>query len=171
MSVGAEFHLPLVTLREITAADALVLEELDAPETRGAYDSYDDPPEQMLRAQNFGGGAKIVCREDATPIGNVSWIQVPHGPNTKSLAWSIGICLLRAHRGSGYGAAAQRLLSDELFQTSSAHRVEASTDIHNIAEQRSLYLAGFTFEGVLRGAMWRRGAWHDQMIFSRLRDD
>ncbi|MCW2707301.1 MAG: hypothetical protein JWM22_1143, partial [Frankiales bacterium] len=31
--------------------------------------------------------------------------------------------------------------------------------------------AGFQREGVLRGAQWRQGGWHDLVSFARLRDD
>lgn len=41
----------------------------------------------------------------------------------------------------------------------------------NLPEQRALDKAGFTREGVLRGAQWRLGSWHDMVLFSRLRAD
>jgi RimJ/RimL family protein N-acetyltransferase len=69
------------------------------------------------------------------------------------------------------GAAAQRLLADQLLSQSGANRVEADTDVGNIAEQRALERAGFTREGVVRGAQWRRGAWHDRVLYGRLRSD
>jgi RimJ/RimL family protein N-acetyltransferase len=51
------------------------------------------------------------------------------------------------------------------------HRVQASTDVLNVAEQRALERAGFQREGVLRGAQWRRGAFHDLVSYARLRTD
>ena len=50
-------------------------------------------------------------------------------------------------------------------------RVEASTDITNLAEQRALEKAGFTREGVLRKAQWRAGDWHDLVVYSLLRGE
>ena len=163
--------LPPVRLREVREVDGACLSELDGPEVKGEWDTYDDAPEEMLNGKNFNGGSRIVELPDGTPIGTVSWIQTPHGPNQRSLAWVIGIVLHPKHRGQGLGASAQRILAEYLFQSSPANRVEASTDIENLAEQRSLALAGFTSEGVRRGALWRRGEWHDQVIFSRLRID
>lgn len=96
---------------------------------------------------------------------------MPHGPNTQSLAWCIGITLHPLHRGQHYGAAAQRALAEHLFEVSGANRVEAETDVGNIAERRSLERAGFTLDGIARGANWRRGHWHDMAIYSRLRSD
>ena len=52
------------------------------------------------------------------------------------------------------------------------HRVEASTDVTNLAEQRALEKAGFTREGVLRGAQHRAdGVHHDLVGYAILRTD
>ena len=48
-------------------------------------------------------------------------------------------------------------------------RVEAHTDVENVAEQRALSKAGFTREGVVRGAQWRDGAYRDGLLYSILR--
>jgi RimJ/RimL family protein N-acetyltransferase len=165
------FGLPTVKLREVDEFDEPFLLELDRPEAKGEWDTYDDAPEEMLNGKNFNGGSRIVELPDGTPIGTVSWIQTPHGPNERSLAWVIGIVLHPKHRGRGFGAASQRTLAEFLLQNSPANRIEASTDVGNLAEQRSLSMAGFSSEGVRRGALWRRGEWHDQVIFSRLRTD
>lgn len=53
------------------------------------------------------------------------------------------------------------LVAQYLFDRFSVHRVEAGTDVDNIAEQRALQRAGFRREGVARGAQWRAGGWHD----------
>ncbi len=165
----ASANLPRVHLRDVREGDATLLRELDSPTVLGEWDSFDDPPEEMLSGAAYNGGTHVIEREDGTSVGSVSWIQVPYGPNQRSLAWSIGITLLPAHRGRGLGASAQRQLAADLFDRSPTNRVQADTDIDNIAEQRSLELAGFTREGILRGAQWRRGDWHDRVIFSLLR--
>jgi RimJ/RimL family protein N-acetyltransferase len=74
-------------------------------------------------------------------------------------------------RGRGYGTAAQRLLVRYLFAHTQVNRVEATTEITNLAEQRALEKAGFTREGVMRGTTFRQGRWHDQIIYSVLRDE
>ena len=51
------------------------------------------------------------------------------------------------------------------------NRVEAQTDVDNIAEQRSLEKAGFVREGTARGSQFRAGAYHDLVTYSILRDD
>jgi RimJ/RimL family protein N-acetyltransferase len=52
-----------------------------------------------------------------------------------------------------------------------SNRVEASTDIENAAEARALEKAGFRREGVVRGAQFRAGAYHDLVLFGKLRSD
>ena len=73
-------------------------------------------------------------------------------------------------RGHGFGSLAQRLLVDYLFATTSVNRIEASTDVDNLAEQRALEKAGFVREGVLRGAQYRASAWHDLAIYAVVRN-
>jgi RimJ/RimL family protein N-acetyltransferase len=58
-----------------------------------------------------------------------------------------------------------------LFAHTQVNRIEATTEITNVAEQRALEKAGFTREGILRGATFRQGRWHDQVIYSVLRDE
>lgn len=164
-------ELPQVRLRSVSASDEAFVASLHTPDVEGEWDTYDGAPDERLNGAYYNGGGNIIELPDGTPIGTVSWIQIPHGPNTRSLAWVIGIVLLPHYRGHGFGAAAQRLLAETLLNGSSANRVEASTDVKNLHEQRSLSLAGFTNEGIQRGALWRGGTWHDQVIFSRLRSD
>ncbi len=83
----------------------------------------------------------------------------------------IGIELAAEARGQGYGIEAQRQMADWLFEHTSVHRVEATTDVDNVAEQRSLERAGFVRDGVLRGAQFRAGAYHDLVFYGRLRTD
>jgi RimJ/RimL family protein N-acetyltransferase len=58
-----------------------------------------------------------------------------------------------------------------LFGHTRVNRVEAITEITNVGGQRALEKAGFTREGVLRGTTFRQGRWHDQVIYSVLRDE
>lgn len=163
--------LPTLRLRPAHDSDAGLLKELATDEVAGEWDSFDDPPEELLKGAHYSGGSRIIELLDGTAIGEVTWIQIPYGPNKRSLAWSIGVTVLVAHRGHRYGAAAQRLLAEELLNESDANRVQADTDVGNLAEQRSLEYAGFSREGVIRGAQWRRGTWNDRVMYSFLRGE
>lgn len=60
------------------------------------------------------------------------------------------MALLPEHRGKGYGTAAQQALVDYLFATTAVHRVQATTEAANLAEQRALEKVGFRRDGVMR---------------------
>lgn len=134
----------------------------ECPDDSSEWDEWDDGervPGEHHRA--------VVVLDDII-IGTMSWHEVYYGPTVGSRAWSMGIALAAQWRGHGWGSIAQRLLADHLL--GSAHRVEASTDIDNVAEQRSLDKAGFLREGVLRGAQMRAdGRHHDLAMYARVR--
>ncbi len=116
-------------------------------------------------------GSTLLVEVDGAVVGDVGWRSVQFGSFGFSRAAEIGIRLLPDRRGLGHGRAAQRALVEYLFDTTTINRVQASTDVENIAEQRALEHAGFIREGVLRGAQWRTGAWHDLVMYSRLRGE
>ena len=169
-----------VRLRDVTLADA---DRLDAwardPEARGEFNDFGQEPSPTNREalekgplRNERNGELIVERlSDGEPIGSVSWHRVTYGPNEGSHAWNMGISLLPAARGQGFGSEAQRLLADFLFATTAVDRVEASTDVENIAEQRALEKAGYVREGIIRGAQYRPSGRHDLVNYARLRTD
>ncbi len=118
------------------------------------------------------GGTLVVLESRAEDVaGSVSYHRVVYGPNEGSQAYNIGITLSPKFRGKGYGTEAQRLFADYLFSTYTVMRVEASTDVANVAEQQALIKAGFTREGVARKAQWRAGDWHDLIVYSKLRGE
>jgi len=116
-------------------------------------------------------GRFMVVHKNGTAIGDVSYHSENYGPASTCRAYNIGISLIPGERGKGYGVEAQRLLTDYLFQHSLVERIEASTDIENLGEQRALQKAGFTREGVLRHTQFRAGAWHDLVLYSCLRGE
>jgi RimJ/RimL family protein N-acetyltransferase len=167
-----------VRLRPVTLEDMAVLERLDSPEVAGPFNWFGHRPagrhhERLLEDGYLSRerGRLLVVAGDGEVAGDVSWHAVDHGPPPASRCWDIGITLLPEWRGKGLGSAAQRLLADYLFATTTAERVQASTDVGNLAEQRALERAGFAREGVLRRAQFRGGAWHDLVLYARVRGD
>jgi len=167
-----------IHLRPVRESDLAVLERLavDA-HTAGTFDwhGFADPGARRRRLAEDGFLGRdprhlaVALSHDDSCIGDVSWLAVPTGPT--STCWNIGIVILPEFQGRGYGAVAQRLLADYLFATTTANRVEAGTDVENLAEQRALGKAGFIREGVRRGSQFRDGKWRDMAIYGRLRDD
>jgi len=144
-------------------------------EPAGPFEDWSGPPppgaEHTAFQPGAAGGELVVTAEDDRPLGTVQWRPVPYGPGPGSIAFDIGISLRPSEQGRGHGSRAQRLVADYLFVTTAVHRVTASTDVDNVAEQRALLRAGFTREGVLRGAQWRAGSHHDLIGYARLRTD
>jgi RimJ/RimL family protein N-acetyltransferase len=112
-----------------------------------------------------------VLDDSETPVGGVSWHVVSYGGTLGCLAWNIGIGLVPEARGRGLGSLVQRLLAEYLFATTELDRVEACTDADNLAEQLALEKAGFTREGVLRGAQLRAGRRRNVVQYGILRTD
>jgi RimJ/RimL family protein N-acetyltransferase len=107
-----------------------------------------------------------VALADGSCIGWVTWRRV--GP---AGALEVGIALLPEHRGRGLGTEAQRQLVDYLFRTTTVHRIQAGTEVDNVAEQRALERVGFQREGVQRALYFRDGAWRDSVMYGLLRVD
>jgi len=158
-----------VTLRPYTPADAWLRARADSE-----FDDFGpagvDPGSGLPRSGLDETGGLVVCA-DGEPVGSLSWHYTRWGPNAGSRAIMIGIGLMPQARGRGIGTQAQRQLVALIFLHTRIHRVEAATETGNIAEQRALERAGFRREGVIRDSMWRRGGFHDSVLFSRLRSD
>jgi RimJ/RimL family protein N-acetyltransferase len=148
-----------VTLRPLREGEATV----------GSSSVWDDWG--VRDAPQPAGLGRMVVEVGGQPVGDVSWHSVWYGPNDASRALNIGISLAAEHRGRGIGSRAQRLLVEHLFATTAVERVEASTDVDNTAEQRSLEKAGFRREGMLRSAQGRVDGLHDLVAYSFLRSD
>jgi RimJ/RimL family protein N-acetyltransferase len=165
-----------IRLRPAIVDDIPILEGInDTPESAG-FEWYGFAPSgirktvsegQALGAVGGSNGMLAVATEDQA-IGLVSWWPQVYGPN-RYPAICFGIGVVPEQRGKGYGTEAQKLLADYLFAHTNVNRVEAQTDAENLGEQRALDKAGFVREGVLRGAQYRNGEWHDIVSYGLTR--
>lgn len=165
-----------LTLQPVAEADLLIVERLTQdPASTGEFAWLGWYKltrfrqwwsENRLISDNIG--VLMVVRE-ADRLGFVTWYKVPTTPGY--YYWNIGIALLPEARGKGYGTQAQRMLAQYLFKHTTVQRIEAATEVGNVAEQRALEKAGFTREGVHRCTGWRDGAYRDGVWYSMLRTD
>jgi RimJ/RimL family protein N-acetyltransferase len=168
-----------VDLRPLQAADVEHYERTaNDPAYQGPYGTYalEAAGDTRRRFEQDGylshkHGRLVVVDKAGATVGGVSYIVVFHGPPPSNVVYNIGVEIDPAARRRGYGSEAQSLLARYLFDTYTIERVEASTDIENVPEQRALERAGFTREGVLRRAQWRTGSWHDIVLYSKLRGE
>jgi RimJ/RimL family protein N-acetyltransferase len=107
------------------------------------------------------GGRLVGHVEARQPLG-----VMPQG------VFELGISIFEPDRGLGYGREAIAALTDLLVRDHDAHRVQASTDVHNAAMRAVLERVGFTFEGVMRGFMPTPGGTRaDYALYAVTRDD
>lgn len=134
---------------------------------------YDEWGEMAPEIQDLVMERWLIELTDATenvrPVGDLSAHAVWYGPTPGSRGLNIGVSVINELRGKGIGSIAQRLLAEELHRQGIV-RVEAQTDIDNIAEQKSLEKAGFSFEGILRKAQHRIDGLHDLQAWSHISD-
>ena len=165
-------------LRPIEEADLDLLSRLDVdPATSQPveWNGFRDPGARRRRWEQDGwigldSTHLAVVLADGTLAGIVSWRTIKAGgPDGGCL--EIGALLFPEHRGRGLGTTAQRLLVEYLFATTLANRVQAITDVENLAEQRVLERIGFSREGVMRGLAFIGGRWRDGVLYARLRGD
>jgi RimJ/RimL family protein N-acetyltransferase len=173
MIVGMDDRL---RLRPVAEDELPILQRLTLdPEAAGQYSWYgwfDKSRWQRRWDDNELIGddlGMLMVARGPDALGFVQWRRKRASP----AAWylELGIALLPEFRGKGYGTQAHSLLASYLFAHTTVHRIEAATELENLAEQRALEKAGFTREGVLREIGWRDGAWRDGVIYSLLRTD
>ncbi|MFS8199391.1 GNAT family N-acetyltransferase [Streptomyces sp. CWNU-52B] len=166
-----------IRLRPVAEEDLPLIDSLHntSPESGSAFDwfGFSDPGhKRRLWSENglltADSGTLTVVRSDEA-VGYVGWRPMLFGPLNNG--WNIGIGLLPEVRGQGIGTRAQAMIAQYLFAHTEKNRVDAHTNVKNIAEQRALEKAGFTREGVLRGAQFRNGTYHDMVLYSILRSE
>lgn len=137
-----------------------------APEPACGPSPYEDWGDRDPAAQPPGLLRWLIVVDGLT-VGDVSAHPHYYGPTAGSKAMTIGITVHGEHRGQGIGTRAQRQLA-ELLHAQGIVRVEASTDVSNVAEQHALAGAGFVMEGVIRGAQVRADGRHDLQLWAHL---
>ena len=170
-----------VSLRPFREQDLPFLERLGSdPSVTGRYvwAGFRNPRSRRQRWEKDGyvgadsTALAVVCEDPQSGleavIGIASWETRDRG-GPPGGCYEIGLALLPEHRGHGIGTLAHEVMVRHLFSCTLAHRLEAQTDADNIAEQHALERAGFSREGVLRGARFREGAWRDMLIYGLLR--
>jgi RimJ/RimL family protein N-acetyltransferase len=164
-----------VILRPIQEGDLEDLcRSLTDPDGYGEFEwtGFKDPKTLRRRWEEDGWlgaeHARLAVVSSGSLAGDVSYKDRSLGAS-KGAIYEIGIALFPEHRGHGVGTTAQRLLVEYLFDTTPAHRLQAFTEVDNLAEQRALERVGFEREGVLRAILFRAGTWRDSILYALLR--
>lgn len=106
----------------------------------------------------------LIEKKDGTKVGFIQHFPIESFQE-------IGYGLVPKERGKGYCNEAVGLMVDYLFLSKNIVRIQAQTDVRNMASQRILEKAGFKKEGTIRKNDFVRGKWRDRYLFSILREE
>ena len=158
-----------VNLRVIDKEDLPLLADWgNNPEYLGEYVwlPQQSRTEWAKRYDNLTADTKwfFIEKKDGTKIGTMF-----HFPRGDLL--EVGYMLIPSERGKGYCTEAVKIMVDYLFLSKNTIRVQAITDVGNIASQKILEKAGFKKEGTIRKSSFIRGEWRDGCLYSILREE
>jgi RimJ/RimL family protein N-acetyltransferase len=167
----------LVSLREPTprdAGDLLVLLSVDDAPRFGTDEPISAFGVQRLieraardRSLGIGFTYAITLNGSRRFIGLVQTRQLD--PAFEGAEWE---CVIHpSFRGQGAFLEAVRLAGSFAFGTVGCHRLEARVWVANGRGNGALRKLGAVQEGLLRRSLRRGGAYHDQVLWSMLRDD
>ena len=105
----------------------------------------------------------FIEKKDGTKIGGI--VHFLRG------SLEIGYSLVPDERRKGYCSEAVEIMVDYLFLSKDIPRIQAHTDIENVASQKVLEKAGFKKEGILRKESFFRGEWRSSCVYSILREE
>jgi RimJ/RimL family protein N-acetyltransferase len=166
-----------VTLRELRTSDApALLALLGEPEVARFISP---PPTTVEGFERFIAWA----RQERSAGRYICFAVVPQGMDAAVGIFQIrqldgqlgtaewGFALGRSLWGTGVFRAAARLTVDFAFDTLGVHRLEARAAVGNGRGNGALAKIGAVREGVLRRSFLRHGQYHDQALWSIVRDD
>ena len=164
----------LVNLRAAEKEDlALLAEWFNNPEFSGEY----GPLRQASKPEfekGFWTEDKhetkdfFIERKDGTKVGIITHFYLLH---LAGRLLEIGYAILPKERRKGYCAEAVSIIVDYLFLSKDTMRIQATTDVRNLASQKILEKTGFKKEGRLRKTGFVRGVWADDYLWSILREE
>jgi RimJ/RimL family protein N-acetyltransferase len=148
----------------------LIVEWWNSLEVQGDYQFFP----QMSKAEM----EKWIEKSSSDPLSKTFVIEKKDGSKVGSIVHyqvgrlvEIGYALVPSERGKGYCSEAVQIIVDYLFLSKDIVRVQAHTDVRNVASQRVLEKIGFKKEGVVRKSSFVGGEWRDSCLFSFLREE
>jgi len=163
-----------VNLRVMEKEDlSLYMEWANNPEFWGEYlrllqISRTEIEKAFEKDSPFESKTFIAEKKDGSKIGGVRHFNMLH-PMGKFL--EIGFALVPSERGKGYCTEVVKIMVDYLFLSKDIVRIQAHTDLMNVASQKVLEKVGFKKEGTLRKFSFIRGEWRDGLLYSILREE
>lgn len=158
-----------LTIRPVEERDLAFLQLAQTQGMRGSFQEAQMESMARLRSQWEKDGMlgeqfqMLMVELEGQPVGFVTAFFVREG------MVRVGIQLDENCRGQRVGSRAFSLLRDYLLENFPLVRLEADTDVDNIAAQKMLERCGFRAEGVLRKYRFHHGSYHDSYLYSYIR--
>jgi ribosomal-protein-alanine N-acetyltransferase len=111
-------------------------------------------------------GMLIIAGDDDVILGHIEFFETVSYLDEIEIGY---ILYSQEQAGRGIATEAVKLLSDYLFGRTKVNRIRLVIHPGNMASRRVAEKAGFTREGVARGAWYHRGSNHDVEIWALLR--
>ena len=168
---------PGITLRELRISDAPALLHLLGASEVAEFIS--PPPTTVEGFERFISWAQ----EEQRAGRYICFAVVPHGMSTAIGIFQVrqvepqfgiaewGFALGRAYWGTGIFVESARLVIDFAFETIGVYRLEARAAVANGRGNGALAKLGAVKEGMLRRSFLRHGQYHDQTLWSIVRED
>lgn len=165
-----------IVLRQLTEEDLDFIYEIFSREETNRYVA-DDPVKDMagakelydkfIRPKPYLFRLGLFLRETGKSIGTIGL----YGIKTEDFRAVMGFDLLKEYWGMGYMTEAGKALIDYAFRELGLNRIQASADADNIRSIATIERMGFTREGIMRQKDFYKGAFHDDVVYSVLRQD
>lgn len=165
-----------ITLRHVTESDLPILTKIAADfVARGEFNPSRITSPQTIRKRFQDNGFStddfeqlLICNESNEVIGDVVHFQAKRYSTAREIGWLI---YEPANRNLGYATEAVAALVDYLFKSFPINRIECSAATENHASIRLAEKCGLIREGILRGLVFVKGVYMDNVLFSILRSD
>lgn len=159
-----------IIIRPLEERDLPILTRWQSSEFRGAFQECQMESEIERKNQLMENGfctpqfQMLMIEQDEVASGLIYLNFVREG------LVRLGLVLDPKARGNHLGSRALMLCRDYLLDNFPVVRLEADTDIDNIAAQKVLERCGFCAEGVLRKYRFHHGSYHDSYLYSYIRE-
>ena len=149
-----------LVLAPVQQQDLVFLMQSGTQEWRGEYQAAQMTSLMQLEQELAQG--KLFCKNLWTLVVGVHFVR-------EGLV-RLEIQLAGSCQGRGLGSTVLRLVRDYLLENEPVVRLEAETDVENVAAQKMLERCGFHAEGVLGRYRFHHGRYHDCYLYSYLKD-
>ena len=153
-------------IRAIEEKDIDFLYDINTQNFRGDYQEFEFESKLDIRKQYESGMYSsdkfkmLIAQNDKNILGIVYISFVRTG------LVNIGLVMCENERGKNLGVTITKTIVNYLFSYYDIVRIQADTDINNIAAQKVLEKAGFTKEGIMSKYRFHHGKYNDSILYA-----